>query len=366
MVEAVGRAPLEVERADQAAEVVRALEERDVHALLEQPVGGGEPEDPAADDADRGPCCRHLGRRSPPAASAAAEEAPVAGERRADRHLALADTARAVEVDGDLLDPGAERRDLREQLRLAGEAGLGDELVSVTPARLTEHRRAVDAEEGRDRARVEAEQQPHGRAGAPAEEAADEADVDHLPAAVHRGEHEARAGVDVAEHRVERVEIARRVRLERDHVRVVVAHGERRVESGAERCARTAVLTVRHELRRDGPVVARHPLPRAVARPVVDDEELAPLGKQLRPALEILEQPRQVLDLVERGDDEEVRDPALTRVLATACLLARGVVSAQFPCACDGTHASDLPLPSSPSAAQLPPTATLGTRGRRR
>jgi len=75
----------------------------------------------------------------------------------------------------------------------------------------------------------------HGRAGTPAEEATEEADVDHLPAPVHRGEHEARSGVDVAEHRVERVEVARRVRLERDDVRVVVADGEGGVEQPAAR-----------------------------------------------------------------------------------------------------------------------------------
>ena len=55
MVEAVDLAAVEVERADEPAEVSRTLEERHVDALLREPVRGGHPEDAAADDADGGP-----------------------------------------------------------------------------------------------------------------------------------------------------------------------------------------------------------------------------------------------------------------------------------------------------------------------
>jgi len=66
VVEAVDAVPVEVERADEAAKVVRALVERHARAPLRKAVRGREAEDPAADDADRR--VGHAGSRSQPAA----------------------------------------------------------------------------------------------------------------------------------------------------------------------------------------------------------------------------------------------------------------------------------------------------------
>src|SRR5206468_5859049 len=130
--------------------------------------------------------------------------------------------------------------------------------------------------------------------------------------------------------------------LERDDVRVVVADGERGVEARAERGAGAAVLAVRDELRRHGAAVALDPFGGAVARAVIDDEEPAARREQLRPRLEVLEQARQVLDLVERGNDEQVRNTgAGAGVLPPRRVVRRAVT--QLPCACNGTHAADLP-----------------------
>ena len=52
MVEAVDRGAVEVEGADEAAEVGRALVERDGDAGLREPIRGGHPEDAPADDPD--------------------------------------------------------------------------------------------------------------------------------------------------------------------------------------------------------------------------------------------------------------------------------------------------------------------------
>ena len=53
VVEAVDGGAVEVERADEPAEVGRALVERDGDAGLREPIGGGHPEDAPADDPDR-------------------------------------------------------------------------------------------------------------------------------------------------------------------------------------------------------------------------------------------------------------------------------------------------------------------------
>ena len=53
VVEAVDSGAVEVERADEPAEVRRALVERDGDAGLSKPIGGGHPEDAPADDPDR-------------------------------------------------------------------------------------------------------------------------------------------------------------------------------------------------------------------------------------------------------------------------------------------------------------------------
>src|SRR5205085_11537694 len=57
VIEAIDAMPVEVEGADEAAEIARALVDGHLGACLKQPVGRGEPEDPAADDAD--PLARH-------------------------------------------------------------------------------------------------------------------------------------------------------------------------------------------------------------------------------------------------------------------------------------------------------------------
>ena len=55
VVEAIDPVPGEVERADEAAEVRRALVHRDVCPCLSQPIGGGQTQDAATDNRDGGP-----------------------------------------------------------------------------------------------------------------------------------------------------------------------------------------------------------------------------------------------------------------------------------------------------------------------
>ena len=80
MVEAVDLVAAQVERADQAAEVVRGLVHGDADALPGEPVGRGEAEDAASDDADGG---RHPTSSSPTGMTAGGSSSPADMLRRA-------------------------------------------------------------------------------------------------------------------------------------------------------------------------------------------------------------------------------------------------------------------------------------------
>src|SRR5207302_9170941 len=101
------------------------------------------------------------------------------------------------------------------------------------------------------------------------------------------------------------------------------------VEPCAERGPWAAILSVGDELGRDGPAVTLNPLGGAVARAVVDDEQPAACREELRARLEILEEARQVLDLVEGGDDEQVRNRRADARPARPRRLVRGVAVAE-------------------------------------
>ena len=97
---------------------------------------------------------------------------------------------------------------------------------------------------------------------------------------------------------------------------------ESRVEAGAERCARALVLRQPNELDGQRPAVVLDEQVGAVLRAVVDDDH--PAARRQRPAvsLQVGEEARQVVHLVERRDDEQNRPrravPRATRGLLCA------------------------------------------------
>src|SRR4029079_11805963 len=109
----------------------------------------------------------------------ATDSPPDRDQRLEDRHLALADPAGGVQIDWNLLDGHTECAQLREQLRLAREASLLDQLVAIAREAGSQGRVALAPEEGGNRARVERQQTPDGDAGADREHPARATDVDH-------------------------------------------------------------------------------------------------------------------------------------------------------------------------------------------
>ena len=103
---------------------------------------------------------------------------------------------------------------------------------------------------------------------------------------------------------------------------VALAAVESRVEAGAERCARALVLRQPNELDGQRPAVVLDEQVGAVLRAVVDDDH--PAARRQRPAvsLQVGEEARQVVHLVERRDDEQDRPrravPRATRRLLCA------------------------------------------------
>ena len=101
--------------------------------------------------------------------------------------------------------------------------------------------------------------------------------VDHLPG--RRARRPRRAGL--GDHHRERVEVARRVRLERDHERVVVALLERRERSRRETPPRGPGSRQLDELDRHGAGVRGHDVGRAVREPSSTTITWLPGGKSV-------------------------------------------------------------------------------------
>jgi hypothetical protein len=141
-----------------------------------------------------------------------------------------------------------------------------------------------------------------GRAGA--QHLPPAADVHHRPGS----QDELGTGGGLCQHRPERVQVTRGVRLEGDDEAFLRQRLERAPEAGAKRSARPLVLLQPHELDRQRAGVALDEVWGLVGRAVVHDEHTGlRIAEQPAVALEVGEQPRHVLGLVVGRDHEGER-----------------------------------------------------------
>ena len=153
-------------------------------------------------------------------------------------------------------------------------------------------------------------------------------DVHELAAVVVGGEHDVRALLRGGDHPLERVEVARGVGLHRDDQAVRRRRGQCVPEAAVERAARPLVPDLGEHLDGHLAAVGAGDLDGAVRRAVVDEQHAA-AAPQLRPALEVGQQARDVGLLVVGRDDEDRHQYAPRRASTTGSVWTRILMSHQ-------------------------------------
>ena len=241
------------------------------------------------------------------ATCARAEEHPPVGEHRLeDRHLALAVALAPVERDRHLDDARVHRRELREQLRLAGEAALADQSVAV--ARSMPPGASTPGRRGRTRTR--SSPRARGRDARPSRPLRSAARRCALTPTIRQS-----ASTTSAPRRTSSSicgSAPRSLVVSASSV-TISASGSRRCqggrEAGPERRAGTLVDLQLDELDRKRPGVSLDERRRLVRRAVVDDEDAGARPEQVARLRQVGEEGRQVVFLVVRRDDEEELRP---------------------------------------------------------
>ena len=240
--------------------------------------------------------------------------------------LLLPCAAAPVEIDRHLVDARAEDVSFARSSALQAKPVLSDEVVAVAVEPQPEDRGAIDPEERRDRRGLEAEPRRTTKPAAGSDAGERRRSPSTSRASTRSAPASARSSIAGSASRSLVVSP-----FERDDER-----SSRAPASAAAKPARNAApgpwfCSSRTSSTGIGPRYAATQLARPVCRAVVDDDQPAAPGEQLRPALEVREQARNVLGLVvDRHHEHERR---LVRCSCACRHLPLALVQ-HGPCSC--------------------------------